>query len=61
MSYIQRGHQYLCPRGDSAQNDTILNPKDHLFASELLWSTKTIDDLNRLKKFFKLPKLCKFS
>jgi len=39
------------PRGDSAQNDTILNPKDHLFASELLWSSKTIDDLNRLKNF----------
>jgi len=39
------------PRGDSAHNNTILETNNHLFASELLWSTKTLDDLSRAKKF----------
>ena len=41
----------LIPRGDSALNDTILNTKNHLFASELLWASKTLDDSSRLKNF----------
>ena len=39
------------PRGDSALNDSILNTKNHLFASELLWASKTLDDSSRLKNF----------
>jgi len=39
------------PRGDSALNNTILKTNNHLFASELLWSSKTLDDSSRLKNF----------
>ena len=41
------------PRGDSGMNSSIENLSKYIFPSELIWSTKTIDDDKRLNKQIK--------